>query len=126
NTDLFQTVTLPPGTTSFSFQWSDPFFSVNGAGALTNMDIAVFDMAGNFLNNTGGFTLNAGADPVEVFSITNSNAAAMQVQLAIGKVSGPDPTLLKYVAFQPAGSSNFSVDEYATNSSTIYGHANAA
>ena len=124
--DLFQTITLPPGTTSFSFQWSDPFRSVNGVGAQTNLNLAVFDMAGNFMNATGGFTQNAGADPVEVFSIANSTNAPMQVQFAIGKVSGPDPILLKYVAFQPSGTINVSIDEYATNSSTLFGHANAA
>ena len=124
--DLFQTITLPPGTTNFSFQWSDPFKSVNGVGAQTNLNLAVFDMAGNFMNATGGFTQNAGADPVEVFSIANSTNAPMQVQFAIGKVSGPDPILLKYVAFQPSGTINVSIDEYATNSSTLFGHANAA
>ena len=123
--DLYQTVTVPPGTTSFSFQWSDPFFSVNGgSGAATNMDIAAFDMAGNFLN-IGGFNANVGADPVEVFSISNPSGGPIQVQLAIGKVSGPDPTLMKYVAFRPSAGGDVSIDEHATNSSTIFGHANA-
>src|SRR6185312_4781763 len=92
-TALFQTVTIPAGTTSFSFQWTNPYFSAGGAGnpgAATNMDIA-------------GFNNNIGGDPIEVFSITNPNGAPMQVQLAIGKVSGADPAMLKYVAFGPTG-----------------------
>lgn len=125
--DLFQTITLPPGKTSFSFQWTDPYFSSSGgAGAQTNLNIAVFDMAGNFISTTGGFSQNIGGDPIEVFSIDNSTGAAMQVQIAIGKVSGPDPALMKYVAFQPVGQNGFSIDEYPTNSGTIFGHANAA
>ncbi|MDB5308180.1 MAG: hypothetical protein JWO38_2382 [Gemmataceae bacterium] len=124
-TDLYQTVTLPPGTTTFSFQWADPFFSVSGApGAATELDVAVFDTAGNF-TNVGGFTRTTGADPVQVFSVTNPNAAPMQVKIAIGKVSGPDPALMKYVAFVPiAGETGFSIDTHATNSGTIFGHAN--
>jgi hypothetical protein len=123
----FQTLTLPPGVTNFSFQWSDPFFSVSGgSGAKTDLDIAVFDMAGNFLATVGGFTRNVGGDPVEVFSVGNPGTAPMQVRFAIGKVSGPDPTLMKYVAFRPGTSDGVSIDTFATNSSTTFGHANAA
>lgn|GEM_PF-1167659 len=124
--DFFQTLTLPAGITHFSFQWADRFFSVGGLGAQTNMNLAVFDMNGQFLATSGGFTQNVGGDAVEVFSFNNTSGSPIQIQFAIGKESGPDPSVLKYVAFQPAGQSSFSVDEYATNSSTIYGHANAA
>ncbi|NOY79603.1 MAG: S8 family serine peptidase, partial [Kiritimatiellaeota bacterium] len=118
--DIFQTVTFPPGSTALSFQWDDPFFSVSGAaGADTDMDIAFFDTAGNFL--FGSFDRNIGGDPVEIVSVSNPNPFAIQAQIAIGKYSGPDPSVLKYVAFD----SGFSVDEYATNSGTTYGHANA-
>jgi hypothetical protein len=124
--DLFQTITLPAGRTDFSFQWDDSFFSVNGGpGARTNMNLAVFGMDGKFMSGTGGFTNNIGGDAVEVFSINNPTGAAMQVQFAIGRAGGPAPTLLKYVAFQPAGQTTFAINEYATNSGTIFGHANA-
>ena len=124
--DFFQTLTLPAGITHFSFQWADRFFSVGGLGAQTNMNLAVFDMNGQFLATSGGFTQNVGGDAVEVFSFNNTSGSPIQFQFAIGKESGPDPSVLKYVAFQPAGQTSFLVDEYATNSSTIYGHANAA
>jgi hypothetical protein len=117
--DVFQTVTFPTGSTSISFQWNDPFASVSGPpGAQTNLDIAVLDMAGNFL--FGRFDLNVGADPVEILAVSNSGAPA-QAQLAIGKVAGPDPSVMKYVALR----STFVVNQYATGSGTIYGHANA-
>lgn len=119
--DLFQTVTLPAGVTTFSFQWAEPFFSVSGgAGAQSDLDVAVFDMNGNFLSSIGGFTSNLGGDPVEVFQVDAGGGG--QYQLAIGKFSGPDPGRMKYVAFRP----EFVANEYATNSSTVFGHANAA
>ena len=119
--DIFQTVTFPPGNTSVSLQWRDPFFSVSGApGAQSDLDIAVFSMAGNFL--FGRFNVNVGDDPVEVLAVTNSNATPIQAQIAIGKKAGPDPALLKYVAFR----STFVINEFPTNSGTIFGHANAA
>jgi len=116
--DIFQTVTVPNGTTRFSFQWADRYFSVSGApGAQTDLDVAVF-FGGNFL--FGFFSRNIGNDPIEVFSIVNSGSAA-QVQFAIGKFAGSDPIRIKNVAFR----TSFVFDEFATNSGTIFGHANA-
>ena len=121
--DVFQTVTLPAGDTTISFQWADPYFSVGGgAGARTDLDLAVFDMDGNLITTVGGFTRNEGGDPVEVFIIPNPTGGPLTVQFAIGLVSGPAPARLKYVAFRP----EFRADEYATDSGTVYGHANAA
>ena len=118
--DIFQTVTLPTGTTLSSFQWADRYFSVSGfPGAQTDLDVAVFDMMGNFLFGT--FTRNVGNDPVEVVGFTNNSGAPVQIQVAIGKFSGPDPGLMKYVALR----SSFVINEFATHSGTIYGHANA-
>jgi Subtilase family/FG-GAP-like repeat len=118
--DLFQTITIPTGSTLISFQWADRYFSVSGApGAQTDLEIAVFDMAGNFLFGT--FTRNSGNDPVEVVGATNNNGVPIQLQIAIGKFSGPDPALIKYVALR----SSFVVNEFATHGGTIYGHANA-
>ena len=121
--DVFQTVVLPPGETTISFQWSDPYFSVSGGdGARTDLDLAVFDMAGNFLGTVGGFGRNVGGDPVEVFTLPNTTGRPLTVQFAIGRVSGPAPAMLKYVAFRP----EFQAAEYATGAGTVYGHANAA
>ena len=118
--DIFQTVTLPTGTTFVSFQWADRYFSVSGfPGAQTDLDVAFFDMMGNFL--FGAFTPNVGNDPVEVVGRTNNSGAPVQVQVAIGKFTGPDPGLMKYVALR----SSFVINEFATHSGTIYGHANA-
>lgn len=115
-----QTVTLGTGTTIFSFQWAEPFFSVSGApGSASDMDILVYLTDGTF-TGIAGATFNIGGDAVEVFAITNSGAPA-QVQIGLELFDGPAPRFLKYVFF-----GSMTVDEFDTASGTVYGHANAA
>jgi hypothetical protein len=122
--DHFQSITLPPGTTlTVSLQWDSPYFSVSGApGTQNNLDLYVLDssamvvLAGATLNNIGG-------DPIELFGTTNNGTSALNVNLMIVNRSGPNPSVLKYVYFfsglAPA------TNEHHTQSSTIFGHANA-
>ena len=120
--DYFQSVSLPAGRTTFSFQWVDRYASAGGPGARIDMDVAVFDENGVFLMTIGGFNSNVGGDPVEVFEV-DAGTTGGRYQLALGKfsVNSPDPVLVKYVAF----ADGFVQDEYDTQSSTVFGHANA-
>ena len=119
--DVMQAFTLGPGQSiTLSFQWDQPFFSVSGApGSANDLDIYVLDSAGATILG-GGVASNAGGDPVEVFSFTNTAAVTTAFNLMIVKFSGPSPTRIKYVNF---GSGTFT--EWATNTGTLYGHANA-
>lgn len=113
--DVFQTVTFPFFGSVLSFQWDDAFYSVSGgAGAQTDMDIAIFDMSGNLIQIAN--TNNIGGDAYEIL------AEYDQVQIAIGKHSGVDPTRIKYIVFDDA----FVMNEYDTASGTSVGHSNAA
>ena len=115
----FQLITVPAFTTvTLSFQWSDPFFSAGGAGAATDMDIAVFTTGFTYL--AGSYNANIGGDAVEVLPITNPSNAPLQLQIAIGKHAGPDPAFIKYVGFD-----GLTINQWNTNSATSYGHANA-
>lgn len=117
--DLFQTVTFPTGLTRIVLQWADIAFSVSGApGAATDLELALF-VGGDFL--FGAFNGNTGHDPFEILTVDNPGPP-IQAEIAIGKFAGPDPSQLKYVAFD----NGFTVDEYDTASGTIYGHPNAA
>ena len=118
--DTFQSVTFAPGLTFIVLQYDDPFFSVSGgAGADTDLDIALFDTFGF---NFGSFSANLGGDPVEILGVFCGSFLGCSGEIAIGKFDGPDPTLLKYVSFN----SGLAIGEFNTNSGTIYGHANAA
>ncbi|MEM7584000.1 MAG: S8 family serine peptidase [Acidobacteriota bacterium] len=118
--DDLQTLTFGPGTHRIVLQWEDPFFSVSGApGAASDLDLIVYDLAGNPLG--GSVASNIGGDPVEILTL-NVTGGSLQLQLGIELAGGPAPYFVKYVAF--AGGA-FSIDEFDTQSSTVYGHSNA-
>lgn len=124
--DIFQQFTLDDGESILlSFQWDEPFASAGGVGSSNDLDIFVFendDLNAKVLESAVDF--NVGRDPVELLFFQNTTGATANFHLAIGKFEpegGPDPTRIKYVEFRQADNI-----EYATNSSTVYGHANAA
>ena len=120
-TDTLMQVTIPANSqVVFVLQWDSPFYSVSGPpGAQTDMDILLYPLplSANGRPITGATSNNIGGDAVEVFAYTNTSSSPVSYQLAIEKVSGPDPGRIKLVYF-----GNMTIDEYATNSSTSYGH----
>lgn len=102
-------------------QWADPFFSVSGApGAATDLDICF--ASGPSLDNLLGCALsdNRGGDPVELGGF--ADIAPQEAYIAVLRAAGPAPERIKYVWF---GNGLRSV-EFATDSPTTYGQANAA
>jgi len=122
-TDVFQRITLPNGGGFLlSFQWDSPMFSVVAASFTQNdLDIYLLNasttqvLAGSHIPNVNG-------DPVEVFAFVNNTGATADFNFVITNFQGPNPGLMKYVLFNFNGT----IQEFATNSSTIYGHINAA
>jgi hypothetical protein len=116
--DIFQACDFN-GESPFSLQWNQPFFSVSGPpGSASDIDICLFtapDASGLLGCSASG---NFGADPVEIFGLGWTGT----VYFAILHYEGAFPELMKYVWFRNAVSNL----EYATNSSTSYGHANAS
>jgi hypothetical protein len=122
--DHFQSVTIPPGTTLIvSLQWDSRYFSVSGApGTQNNLDLYVLDSSATIVV-TGSTLNNIGGDPIELFGTTNNGTSALNVNLMIVNRSGSHPGVLKYVYFFSGGAP--SINEYDTQSSTVFGHANA-
>lgn len=122
NVDTTQAVTISNnGEVTFVLQWQDPAFSASGPpGAATDLDLFLYNAAGTSVL-AGGTANNIGGDPVEVINYRNSSGSEQTLQITIEHVSGPVPELIKYVYF-----GNMTIEEYGTNSSTLYGHANAA
>ncbi|HUY93185.1 MAG TPA: S8 family serine peptidase, partial [Pirellulales bacterium] len=125
NTNDMQSVTLQPGATmTISLQWDSPFYSVSGgSGSQNDLDVYLLNSAGAQVL-AGSTTRNTGGDPVEVFQYTNTGGTALNANLMITKYSGADPGLIKYVMFQSGAP--VAINTFATNSSMIYGHANAS
>lgn len=120
--DTLQQITIASGATAiFSFQWSDPHFSISGPpGAASDLDIVLYSDKGQLRALAGGIDNNAGGDPVEVFGYTN-NGPTQTFQLGIELVSGPPPATIKYVYF-----GGVTINEHDTASGSAYGHAVAA
>ena len=117
--DTRQRIRIPRFTTaSLSFQWDQPFQSISGTGATTDLDIYLLDTTGTVVASSS--TGNIGGDPLEVLVYRNTTGSA-ELDLVIVNNSGPNPTLMKYVGFR-----NLDIVEWDTNSGTVVGHANAA
>ncbi|GAB3762530.1 putative Ig domain-containing protein [Spirosoma pomorum] len=120
--DIYQRITIPPGgQVIIGFQWDDPFASVSGgAGARTDMDLLVYynGIQIPFLSSANA---NIGGDPVEISGYANTSNAPISLDLVLIKYEGPDPGLIKWINFGTPVSI-----EYDTQSSTTFGHSNAA
>ncbi|MBD2756091.1 S8 family peptidase, partial [Spirosoma validum] len=125
NGTITQRVQIAPGGEFFPiFQWSDPFYSesiLSGgvSGAKTDMDILVY-YRGVLQLGLSSIDGNVGGDPIESIDIVNNSSSTIEIEVAYVKYEGPDPSIIKFVDF---GFSN--AVQYATQSSTTYGHANA-
>jgi Subtilase family len=124
--DVFQRITVPAGTGfTISLQWDSPFASVCPVcpGSPNDLDIYVFNDPPTTVL-AGSTDPNTGRDAVEIFSIFNPPSAVVTTfNIMITKFDGPNPQLIKYVRF---GGGNVTVNEFDTQSGTLYGHANAA
>ena len=134
--DVLQGITAGAGSTSLlSFQWDQPWFSVNGKGSASDLDIYFVDDDGNPIKlcddpNTlvcqfPGIDMNEGGDAVEVPALINDSDADVHANIVIELFSGPAPHRMKYVWFD-LGAGLLIVEEHNTESGTLYGHANAA
>ncbi|MEM6859000.1 MAG: lamin tail domain-containing protein, partial [Pseudomonadota bacterium] len=107
------------GSVSYVLQWDESFFSVDGTTGSTN-DIDIYAVVPGTDDIIAFSTVaNIGGDPLEVIELNGSGT----FDLVIGKfgTEGIDPGLLKVVAI--GGSVTF--NEFATDSSTSFGHNNA-
>ena len=128
--DHFQSITIPAGTTIIIvLQWDSPFFSAcppstsNCQSTQNDLDLYMFDAsASNIITEVTSNNITMG-DAVETFGVTNSGSTPLTVNLMIVNRSGPNPGLFKYVYFFSGPPPT--INEFNTQSGTIYGHANA-
>jgi len=117
--DIFQSVTVPiGGLFRVSFQWDAPSASAGGIGA--NNDLNIYLVAGGTTIVAQGRANNIGGDAVEVLFFTNTTATTL-FDVLITSAGGSLPGTIKYVDFGIGTTFN----EHVTNSSTLFGHANA-
>jgi len=130
--DYLQSISVPNGACMVvSLQWDQPFGSLAGGnGSQNDLDIYLIDGDENnmtILEKSDSDNV-LGGDPVELLQFCNTaNYANLNLLISYflesepGDNWVPTPTFMKYVYF-----GSMTVNEYATYSSTVYGHANAA
>ena len=121
--DVFQRITVPPATSfRLVLQWDSPFFSVGGTGTPNDVDVYILNTAATQILASATTNNIGSGDPVELVSFANPGATAVDVNIMIVTRAGPNPGRIKYVLF---GGNRVVIQQFATNSGTIYGHANA-
>jgi len=126
----------PGGAVILSFQWDQPFFSASGGtGARSDVDIFFVNSNGTPIvtcDNATTQTLcqipgtdnNIGTDAVELpllGNLTNRTVSVSNLSIAIQLFSGAAPGRMQYLIF-----GSLTPTQFATNSPTVFGHANAA
>jgi len=126
--DILQEISLPVGdTVRIGLQWPQSSAEVGGPPPDTDLDIFVVNDTLAIID--GSVDPNTTA-PVEFFEFANAgNVDADEdgqpdevFSLSIERQSGPAPALVKYIYFEDA----LRIREYATFSSTLFGHPNAS
>ena len=88
----------------------------------TDLNIYLLDHATGAVVADSADTNILSQTPLEFFQYTS--AAAQDYDLVISKAAGPAPGRIKYVNF--SNGDPITIDTFATNSSTVFGHAAAA
>ncbi len=121
--DYMQAITVPVGGTAIvALQWDSPFGSLSsGQSSPNDIDIYLTDASGTVILASSIDDNIQGGDPTEVLQFVNSGAYGTSFNILIALFDGPAAGLMKYVQF-----GQLTVNEYVTESSSLYGHANAA
>jgi hypothetical protein len=126
--DFYQSITIPVGgSVSIAFQWDAPFGNVNtGDGPDNDHDIVLLDATGGVLLAISANDNVTTGEPWEVLQYVNDGSYGTSFNIAItfDDIDSPGlpATLLKTVVF----GSGVVINDFPTNSSTSFGHANAA
>lgn len=113
--DIYQNITVNPGTYTIVLQWDDGLENV-----LTSTDLDIY-----LVNDDGsqlfGFNReNIGGSPIEVLPFNVLDTANTNIMIVNN--GGPDPVRMKYIVFR--GDIVFN-EYFDVNASTIVGQANA-
>ncbi len=121
--DIFQGISVVPGTYMIVLQWDEPLASQNNSlGATTDLDIFLVDDGGNFIVGNNRVNINGDAAEVLVFQATGTGTA----NILITSPTDPGAVPFRYIAFRTtsdAGTNGLQFTEYNTGAPTVSGHA---
>ena len=118
-TDIYQQLSLAPGTYTIVLQWDNDFYSLTGGnGALNDLDFYLVDNNGNMLFGMNNNNLHR--DPKEIlsFQVLGNTTASLMI------ISANTSTTVKFKYIIMRGPAQ--IAEYpSADNSTIVGQANA-
>jgi hypothetical protein len=121
--DIFQGISVTPGTYMIILQWAEPLASQdNSQGATTDLDIFLVDDDGNFIVGNNRFNPDGDAAEALVFQATGVGTA----NILITSPTDPGPVPIRYIAFRTtsdAGTNGLVFTEYNSGAPTVSGHA---
>lgn len=121
--DIFQAISVVPGTYMIILQWAEPLASQdNSQGATTDLDIFLVDDDGNFIVGNNRFNPDGDAAEALVFEATGIGTA----NILITSPTDPGPVPIRYIAFRTtsdAGTNGLEFTEYNGGAPTVSGHA---
>jgi len=116
--DTRQRVTIAAGgRIRLAFKWDDPFYTVNGVD--TDLDIFLLNANTNTRVADSVVDNIANQTPFEILDFTNSTLFTQSYDVQIQNFAGPNSERIKYVNY----GSGVTINEFATNSSTLSPHA---
>ena len=104
---------FPGASISFDLQWAQPFHSPS-----SELELEVTDQSGDTFTATGGVNANGLAEASLALTNTTASTISTTLNVSIDRLSGPDPSLIKYIASgdgQP-------VSINGANTGTVFGH----
>lgn len=114
--DHLLSISLTDDLARLMLQWEQPAELGGGVGSSYDLDLYLFDQAGEEIGVSDGSSSYNG-DPHEALNATGPGSVQVAVSLAGGTATG----LIKLLV-----STGAVIEEYATNSSSIVGHRNSA
>jgi hypothetical protein len=122
--DYKQSITIPDGATlAVVLNWDQPFASVSpGHGSQSDMDIYLMDSNDVIVASSKDDNIQSG-NPIEILQFAPASGSGGTYYLMIANYAGPEPGLMKYINLSGY---NVTVNNYTTDSSTNFGHSNAA
>ncbi|HAX76862.1 MAG TPA: hypothetical protein DCY88_13730 [Cyanobacteria bacterium UBA11372] len=119
--DVLQRIKLPAGSSSLWLQWDDPFFTTNGVD--TDLDVFLFNTATGSLESLNIDDSTSSQSPFTSLFNFNPTGETAEYDLLIALRPGTQaPGRIKYLPFAGLPPGEKVVQEYATNSPTIWGH----
>jgi len=124
-----QRLSVPVGSlVRISFQWNQSWASLGGSGATSDLDLVLYNTAQSEVAFSRD--ANIGADALEflvffndgTIDANNDGQADTEFLLTIQLMSGPAPTMMKYIDF----GGGFTIETFPTFSGTSFGHSVAA